>query len=249
MNGVELFPYPSDVASSWNACALGTYRQDKNAGSSVTNPQFDPMVMYLPVTCDGIKIPFDDDAYRQRAVAAFEAKESAGIAREFMRGDELPLNPNLGNSAALNILNSGVATSPTNGLALLEWAIAQTGSMGLIHLTPSMLAPLGQIKWDTDTGVIRTPAGSVIIPDAGYAHQSGFAPTGGTKASGNKEWIFATGPIDIRRTEVFVTPETVAEALDRETNTLTFRVERYVLVTWDVQLHAAVLVDRCQTAC
>lgn len=248
-NGVEVFPYPPEPPVAWNACAPGTYRDAKDSGPDVTNPQFDPITLYLAVKCKGNKIPFDDDAYRQRARDAFAAKESAGLAREFMRGDELTLNPNLGNSDALDILNGGAVTSPTNALALLEWAIAQTGSAGIIHMTPEMVVSLGALKWDTDTGVLRTPAGTVVVPDAGYAHQSGFAPAGGTPAHGTQEWVFATGPVDIRRSEMFVTPDTAREALDRETNELVFRVERYYLVDWDVQLHAAVKADRCQTGC
>ena len=248
INGVEVFPYPPDQTRSWNACALGTFRQNKDSGTAVTNPQFDPMVIYIPESCSAVRI--DQDTYAARATTALAATESAAVASEFMRGDELPLNPNLGNSSRLSLLNGGAVTSPTNALALLEWAIAQSQRAGIVHTTPSMMAALGQLKWDKSTGVVRTPAGTVVVPEAGYARQGGgWAPTGGAVASGTKEWMFATGPIEIRRSEIFLIPDRIEQAVNRTTNQVTYRAERYYLVDWDVQLHAAVLADRCQTAC
>lgn len=246
-NGVEVFPYPPDPAKSWNACALGTFRQSKDSGTTVVNPQFDPMIIYIAEHCSAVRI--DQDSYTQRATAALAAVESAAVATEFMRGDELPLNPNLGNSTRLVLLNGGAVTSPTNALALLEWAIAQSQRAGIIHMTPSLMAALGQLKWDNSTGVVRTPAGTVVVPEAGYSRQGSWAPVGGAQAHGTQEWMFATGPIEIRRTEMFVVPERIDQAINRTTNDVTYRAERYYLVDWDVQLHAAVLTDRCQTAC
>ena len=38
-------------------------------------------------------------------------------------------------------------------------------------------------------------------------------------------------------------PENVAEALERQTNLITYRAERTYVVDWDLCLQAAVLVD------
>ena len=53
--------------------------------------------------------------------------------------------------------------------------------------------------------------------------------------------MYATGPVEVRLGEVAVMD--IKEVLDRSNNDVTFRAERYVLVTWDTQLQAAILVD------
>ncbi len=71
-----------------------------------------------------------------------------------------------------------------------------------------------------------------------------------------EEWAYATGPVDIRRSEIFTTPDTLAQALDRSLgasnsrpNTITYRAERYFAVDWDSALQAAVRIDRCGSTC
>jgi hypothetical protein len=93
-----------------------------------------------------------------------------------------------------------------------------------------------------------------VVPDFGYA--PGADPVGHAAAGATEEWAYATGPIDIRRSEMFTLPERVDQALDRSVgatngspNTITYRAERYYLPIWDTAVQAAVLIDRCLATC
>lgn len=247
LNGVEVFPYPPDAGSIHDACATGTSAV-KGDGEEVTNPQFGAITAYVAETCRSYKI-WDQAAFRARAVAALSAVESSIVARHFLTGEGLSTpNPHLADGNA-DILNGGHVTNAMNGLALLEQAIAETGRQGIIHCSPQFAegAAFGRLSLDNRTGVIRTINGTVVIPDYGYAVSA--TPTGGSSPAGTQEWIYATGPVDIRRSEVFVLPENVSEALDRTNNAVTYRAERYYLIDWDTELQAAVLADRCQAGC
>jgi hypothetical protein len=256
LSGVAVYPYPVDTPDLWNACVPpsgGT----KSFGTGVTPPEFPALTASLPITCTSQQVP-DEAAFRGRAVQTLSAVESFGVAREFM-GGATTLGPDsapyLADSAAV-ILNGGVATKPNHALQILEQAIGLTGRLGLIHCSPMMATALlgnGFVIKDV-TGVIRTINGNVVIPDAGYIGVS--KPAMGSAPTLNEEWAYATGGVDLRRSEIFTTPDTRTEALDRglgatnhRTNTFTYRAERYYVVNWDTELQATVLVDRCATDC
>lgn len=260
VNGAKVWPYPPDTGDTFAMYASGSEAGPKRFGDEfdVHQPEFEAFVAYLPITCKVWKVP-DQAEFRARAIATFTAVESSIVAREFMNGSRLPANPHLADGAGQFPIGDA-STSVRNGIALLEDEIATTGRAGVIHVSPSvaMIASTQGFGFDNRSGVIRTINGTVIVVDAGYAH--GKNPNGHAVATGSQNWIYATGPVDIRRSETFVMPESVAQAVDRGTvgspsagdarhNTITYRVERYYLVDWDTQLQAAVLVDRCQDGC
>jgi hypothetical protein len=53
--------------------------------------------------------------------------------------------------------------------------------------------------------------------------------------------MFASLPVEVRLSPMVAT--TVAQTLDRSDNVLTYRAERAMLVSFDAQLQAGVLVD------
>lgn len=256
LNGAEVRPYPPGLAEVIDVCAVGSDARAKGFGDeSIPLPQFAAMTIHVPITCTAHQVP-DDDAFKARAVAALSAVESASVEREFLTGDELPLNPHLsdGNGTFPNL---DVATSPQNGLALLEAEIAKSGRQGVIHVDPKTATFLRD-HWaiDNSSGIYRTANGIVVVNGFGYV--DGATPDDGHAAPGaTAEWIYATGPIDIYRSDVFTVPQTRAEAMDRGSggatmgrpNSVTYRAERYYLVIWDTVVQAAVLVDRCQDTC
>lgn len=259
MNGVEVYPYPPDQGSVFDTCA-GSGPVPKGFGDDLEHPQFGAFTAYVAQTCTTYKV-WNQDEFKARAVLALTAIESSIVAREFKTGTVLTANPHLGDGTG-TFPNGDVATSFWDGMALLEDAIADTGRMGLIHCSPGLLtaaaAKYGWNYWhDVKGGVIRMISGTPVVPDQGY--KGGGAPIGHAAPVGGQEWIYATGPVDIRRTEVFVTPENVSQALERGTggaentparpNSITYRAERYYLIDWDTELHAAVLVDRCLDTC
>jgi hypothetical protein len=258
LNGVEVYPYPTDTGSIFDACAPSTETDGtKSFGEDMTNPQFAAITVYVSETCKSYRV-WDQARFKARAVAALTAVESSLLGRHFMTGEGSPLSPHLADDApTCQYPNGDTVTNALNGLALLEQTIAETGRLGLVHGSPQFATAIRErFAVDNRTGVIRTVNGIPVIPDFGYAR--GSTPHGHAAATGTQEWIYATGPIDIRRSEIFVLPDDLDQALDRgatggattgRSNTITYRAERYYLVVWDTALQAAVLVDRCQSGC
>lgn len=248
LNGVQVYPYPPDLGDTFDACATGSPAEEKAEGGVVPLPRFEAITAYLPETCSALGIG-DQEAFRARAVLALGAVEGSIVAREFLTGARMLNNPHLSDGEG-TFPNGDSATSVSNGLALLEAEIAKSGKQGLIHCTP-MAATAARERFAIDDrgGVLRTINGVVVIPDFGYVN--GATPDGGghPDPAVGQEWMYATGPIDIRRSEVSTTPDRVEEALDRSANSITYRAERYYLIDWDTVVQAAVLVDRCFTTC
>lgn len=255
LNSVEVYPYPVDVPEGWDACASASTRGEKSDGTAKAPPEFRALTLSLPISCTAQQVP-DDAAFRARAVAVLAATESYGIARALMSGENVDGGRYFADSGA-TFPNGTAATRPNHAVQVLEEAIAETGRLGVIHCSPMLAtALLGQGFAISDkSGVIRTINGNVVIPDAGYVGAS-MPESAPDPLSATEEWAYATGPIDIRRSEIFTTPDTRAEALDRglgatndRPNTFTYRAERYSVAVWDTALQAAVLVDRCGTEC
>jgi hypothetical protein len=254
INGVEVFPYPPDMGDVFDPCAgSGSASHIKGFGSDLDHPKFGAMTVWLAETCTSYKV-WNQEAFIARATLALSAVEGPSIGKEFMGGTRLPDNHFLADGLG-TFPNGNTVTSAINGLALLENEIALSGKQGLIHCTPGAATTLrAQLAIDDKTGVLRTINGIVVIPDFGYVGAP--SPPGHTAASGTQEWMYATGPVDIRRSSMFTLPETVAEAVDRgsgatngKPNSITYRAERYYLVDWDTEVQAAVRVDRCQVTC
>ncbi len=259
INGVEVYPYPPDVPDVFDPCATGSDAQTKGRGAFdsgvAENPVFGAMTLWIAETCKSWKV-WNQQAFIDRALAVFKATESYGVAHEFMTGARIPLSRHLADGVDTTFPNGDTPTGSVHALALLEAEIARTGRLGIIHCTPAYATSGLRDRFviDNKTGVIRTINGNVVIADGGYI--DGGAPSGHPAPTGRQEWIYATGPIDLRRSETIVMPGNVSEALDRgmaatlgDPNTITYRVERYYLADWDAQLHAAVLADPCTDEC
>jgi hypothetical protein len=254
INGVEVYPYPPDLGDVFDPCAgSGSASHLKGFGSDLDHPQFGAMTVWLAETCTSYKV-WNQQQFIARATAALSAVEGPTIAKEFLSGTRLPNNRFLADGNG-TFPNGDTVTSVVNGLGILEGEIAKSGKQGLIHCSPmAATAMRDRFTVDNKTGVLRTINGIVVIPDFGYV--LGATPLGHTDPAATQEWMYATGPVEIRRGAMFTTPETVEEALDRGTgatngkaNSITYRAERYYLVDWDTEVQAAVLVDRCQTTC
>ena len=254
LNGVAVYPYPEEAPSVWDACAAPPV--EKSFGTNAVPPEFNTMTVVQAITCTSQQVP-DEAAFRARAVVAITARESFAVAREFMSGANLPSQPYLADGMG-TFPNGNVSTRPNHALQILEAEIGLTGSLGVIHCSPMMATALlgsGFVIQDK-TGVIRSINGNVVIPDGGYIGVS--TPVGHPAPGPTEEWAYATGPVDLRRSDIFTTPDNRTEALDRGTphsatngrpNTFTYRAERYYVASWDVVLQAAVLCDRCEVNC
>lgn len=263
LNGVAMYPYSLGQAQTFIGCGVGSDEDEKDFGVDLVQPEFLPMTVYLSETCTSYKV-WDQDAFKKRATLSLEAIKGAAVAYEFMTGAKLGTlaepPPFLADGNG-TFPNDDTPASVVFGLSLLEQEIVASGKQGVIHCSPMMATTLlgrGFALVDK-TGVIRTINGIVVIPDFGYGQAAiaHSAPPGRTTPNNSQEWAYATGPIEIRESEMFVLPDNVAEALDRGSgaategrpNSITYRAEQYFLVAWDLEVQGAVLVDRCQDEC
>jgi hypothetical protein len=244
-NGVDVWPYPPDQAQGHDPCNGGSLAE-KAIGGVASKPTFAAFTAYLAATCNARGIATNDE-FRQRAVAAFAAVEGAAVERQFASGAYMTLNPYL-TDLNLTLPLGTVATSPVNALAVLENQIGATDRAGVIHADPAtvtawasdhLIEPSGTVQYTVGHG---TP---VAVGD-GYI---GAHPLGHGEPSACQGWAFATGPVQIRRSNDVIVYGDLAANLDRVNNVVTFRAERNVVVYWDQILQAGVLVDRGVTGC
>lgn len=254
MNGGALWPYGYDLPDTFDPCqALSSAGHAKNAGTPVGEQLFGAFTVLEGITCTTRSgIATNSTEWMARVEAVLEAREHWGIENEFWTGALKPLNPHLAqplgyDGNAIKEPNGTTATSLKNAVALLEQAIADAGGDGVIHMRSGAFAQTtwesNHTPWTINQGVARTSLGTPVVPGVGYA---GSAPDGTAPAT-TIEWIYATGPVELRRSEIFILPGSVSQATDRAQNTTTFRAERHVLVTWDQRIHAAVKIDRSYT--
>lgn len=129
--------------------------------------------------------------------------------------------------------------NPVDAIALLEDALADTVPGGIIHVPHILAAYLANFMLlQTEGNRAYTPAGNSYVIGAGYP---GTGPTN-IPISAGETWIFATGPVGVWRSDVFMVPDTLAQSIDRSVNDITVRAERYYAVGYSCAVFA-VLVD------
>lgn len=249
-NAVETSPYPKGKAYTFDQCAATGGSKAK--GESAVGEQFGSFLVYMPYTCTAHSVG-DHADFKRKLLVAFAPVEDHAVERVLLAGDgTMILNARLADGTG-SFPNGNGVTSAISAIQLLEKEIANKGfgRLGVIHMSPQVaLAANAQgTALVEKNGILRTVNGTPVIPGTGYADGTTF-PTGkSAPANTNEEWVYASGPIDIRRGDVFTVPDTPAEATDRSSNEVTYRAERQYVIDWDTTIHAAVRVDRCRTTC
>lgn len=237
LNGGAVWPYPAAAAYTFDPCAGGSLRVKAEAGV-IPLPEFGAFTVYVTETCTNRSVG-DFDFWRDRALLTLEAAESFAVEREFASGQTLPGNPFLADANA-DVLNGGITVASQAGVGFLANAIGASEIRGIIHATPAHVAAWGQRWIRTEGDSIFAVDGTQVVSGAGYI---GVTPDGESDAGDGEGWAFASGPVQIRRTEAEFIPGERFQAVDRSDNTITYRAERHYLVTWDTYLQAAVLID------
>lgn len=246
-NGAVIDAYLSAPASVQEAFAQGSARV-KAIDGEFAFPEVDGFTVYLGVTCTAAGVRPREQEFRRRLQAQFRSEESTAVEKILVNAAGLMTGPYLTDSH-LEQLASGSAQSPTEGLGLLENAIARVGN-GMIHVTPAAATAMeGANLLYKDGGVKRTKACDTLVAvGAGYI---GAYPLGGSSPSGDQDWAFASSFVEVHRDEDLILGP-IAEALDRSTNDVTFIAERNYLVAWvgrqtsgdTNHIQAGVLIDR-----
>lgn len=219
---------------------------------------YQPFIVEVPYTCSSWG--FEANDYTGKALRQLAAGTGKAIENEFWSGALNVANINLRFwTPPANIVNPGgwalpVAVNVALGLALLEQAVGScaTGGRGMIH-APTVVAER-MAQWyliDDDSGpggtegdgvLLTRGRGDIVVSGPGYDPAVGpFAAV--HELAAGEAWIYATGMVDVRLGEPMIFPETIAEALDRATNTVTYRGERTAAVNPDGCCMFAVLVN------
>ena len=196
---------------------------------------------------DGLKastLDFSLEELNTMSTKMYEQAISAAFATELISGAG-SLSMSLSSEAtAPTGVAFGAATTPIwNALSVLEEEIASrlTGLVGYIHLPPGLLAlavdsygvRLERDHWET-------PAGNVVISDAGYVFAQ--APDGQAASPAGSEWVYASGPVFYDRTDV----QSVgmgSELVNLNTNRIEQFVEGMGILVFDPCPVTAVLVS------
>lgn len=194
-----------------------------------------------------------------RARELLESRTSAEIGRELWRGDAAQAaaleNNWLANPASVVDLTPASGSSPlVYALAALQTALADQPGRGMIHAT------LGTVTQWAGAYVIRREGNvwldafdNFVVADDGY---DGSDPNGDVDTTGETAWAYATGIVPVWVGPVRVVPDEaddemqrLAAALDREENTIEWRVERPTLAMFDGCVHVGINVDLCSPCC
>lgn len=237
--GVQVYPFPTDLPALHNPCSDGSYGT-KDEGTPTEVVQFGGFTAYLPISCTTRGIG-DDAAFVNRARVAFAAKESYAVELQLSRDYAVIGNPHL-TQGGITPLGGG-AVKPSEALALIENSIAaDTAIQGLIHADPATVTAWSrEFLVFHEGGELVTTNGTRVVAGAAYV---GIHPADEAAPGTSQAWVFATGPVQVLRSEVYVVPDTIEEAVDRTFNDVTYRAERNYVVDWDTAYLAEVLADR-----
>ena len=244
-------PFDLDQPTQWldtGSVSPGAapYATNTTGGAGTyTNPA---IVTYFPYLLIGLdecsSVGWSERDFIGRAKRWLENGKYAAIEKEFQTGllAQAKGFPNnyLTNTASVVDLTPGTIPSIARGQAILQDALAQTGSggQGMIHCepqtTPSLLNArrVGAMMFDEFD--------NIVVPGSGYQN---LGP-GNVAPSAGYAWMYATDLVTVwEEDEPTVIPETMAEAMDwgqgGQPNTLTFRAQKYAGASFDAQRHFA----------
>jgi len=240
----SILDYPTGELSVQVAGAHGSM------GTKAFNARIDQQdvfgfTVYLGVTCTTVSAK--DPEFRQRLQASFRAHESQMVEAMLVDANGEQVEPYLTDG---NMENFGAAVSPTEGIAKLENAIGLVGN-GMIHVTPGTFTALDAagVVQRRSPGIIETGQGTTVVVGAGYI---GAYPQGGSSPTGDQEWAFASGLVEVHRDEDEIIGPTIGQSMDRSTNDVDLIAERNYLLAWvgrqapgdTNHVQAGVLIDR-----
>jgi hypothetical protein len=175
-----------------------------------------------------------------------DATESFAIARELWTGELSRAAADAGDLTDANlslvdgptVLNGGTAVPVHRALGMIEQAVGEAlrGQQAYVHLARETLSLFGYLQ--SSGNLLTSWSGNLLVADAGYP---GTAPLGEADTDG-VSWIYATGPVVVRRTALFAAgPDN--EVVDTATNVIYLHGSKVVAATFDRSAHFAVPVD------
>ena len=226
------------------ACAGNTAEITADTNPSIV--EGDVFYVWASDRCSTFQFRTRDFAGRARR--QLEAVQSYEIANELWQGGLSLTQPSLNAAGSDTVTLAAVGADVAVGL--VEGALGRLtkGALGMIHMTPEVLAACvtaGVVY--RDGNLWRSPSGHVIVADAGYTGSGPGNAVPGAGAAG--QWIYGTGPVQVRLGEVVVVPgdpqdtTAMAQALDRSDNTVMIHAIRAATWVWDECGHVAALTN------
>lgn len=241
--GVEYEPYACDQAKG-EGDRCNSDQPDKAADDGVPLVSGDPFTIYDGYLCRLPGRPSEQEI-RDRTVQALVLGEQRAVEEAFWTGD-LGNNPHLADPSAV-VLNAVPAPAAADALNIVAAVAALEGYLGehysgtgVLHAPRGVATLLSRDGVITrDRSVLRTVLGTGLAAGGGYASNTG---PDGSEAPDGTAWIYATGAVVIRRSDVIINPDTLAAALNRQTNEVHILAERQYVITRECVL-AAVLAN------
>lgn len=198
----------------------------------------DPFVIETAFTCDAQGFTVVDFAGRARR--QLEAGTPKALEFELWTGTLKPNNPNLQTGAT--VIGSG-PYPPMLAMTLLGQALSNCahGGIGTLH-APTWIVELWVNSFclkEVGSRLTTMVRGDLIAAGTGYP---GTGPNG-IEPGNLQSWVYATGPVQHRLGDPQVFPETLMEALQKGSNDIEYRAERYAAVNFDPCCHFAILIE------
>lgn len=215
--GLAVWETPCDTAAWVYVDPCGqTALTTQRAGGVGSAPSFG-IVAGLTCTAAGIG---SEAEFKARARDVFAAYEPAKVETAL---ETHPLAGSLTANYQLSGLTNIAGTfSVAAGIARLE---ASRRTLGVLHMTPRLatLAYSARVLERAPNGRLFTANGTPVVTGAGYAAAS----------DATTERAYITGPVEIRRSALFITPPDLASALDRDHNDVKFYAQRIYAIAYD----------------
>jgi hypothetical protein len=181
---------------------------------------------------------FDAADYMGRATRLLDAATPKMLEEEFWNGT-LSQAASLANTWLEKAGSTAfTATSMRQAFAICEQALgdAAYGGRGSIHMPP-YLVPYAAFEQliRREGNLLLTDKDTIVVPGSGYGKMAD-APAG--------LHVYATGITDVRLGDIIVTPDggNMAQSIDKASNTVVVKAERYACASWDELLWVKVTV-------
>jgi hypothetical protein len=244
-SGKTLRAYPQPNIQPWTIETGGASKPSSAIFRDVVTKGFTVVGKW---ECDAAGIVTPDE-FSQRAQESFLAWECVAVEKQLWT-NVLTLDPFVAIAKqapsdaypagdSITILNSGTATQPVAALSEIEDFIGGLPLRGVIHCRPGFASILGWLNLRPVNGHLETILGTTAVVGVGYPGTG----KDGLAVSALQEWVFATGPVQLRRSEL-IPFDKAPPVLDRDKNNWTIFFERNYVVAFDPLIHAAILVDK-----
>ncbi len=220
VNGFAYSPEGIGVLGVGDACSDNF--EEMNHTDPFTSDWF-PYVLTAEYRCS--TFGHDSVDYKGRVTRLLDAATPRLLEWEFW-GGELSQAASLDNSFLMEF--AGVAynaDSIEKAIGAVENGLADcvVGGRGMIHLPPFVVPFLRSIV-RREGNLLLTDRDTIVVPGSGYARYAGGANPNATMD------IYGTGLTDVRLGEIVVEDDI---AMDRKTNTVVIKAQRYACVSWD----------------